>query len=193
MKHLNLILFFSISLAAFSLKGQETGYMEGYIITNSNDTLIGFVKNRNLVPYRVLERIKFKKNQDSKVESFAPDQLMGFRIGDHYFISKNTTAVSGVNEKFFLEIIVEGFLSYYELEHTSLGVSNATKYVILERFDEENQLTYIVNSIMFNFKKSVTEYISDAPALCDKINRGFYKRKDITQIVKEFNSITIKN
>jgi hypothetical protein len=168
------------------LKAQETGYQNGYIVTNENDTIRGLVKNKNLVPYRVLTEIKFKKNNESKVEVFSPAQLKGFQVGSAKYLSIGINT-DGLKEKLFLEVIVEGFLNYYELESSAFGAGRSANYVILQRKGEKEQVFFSKKDILFNFKKTLTEYLKDMPNLCEKINNGTYKKKDIEKIVNEYN------
>ncbi|HEV8514962.1 MAG TPA: hypothetical protein VGQ59_16875 [Cyclobacteriaceae bacterium] len=179
------VVLFSLFFLA-QLKAQETGYQIGYIVTNENDTIKGMVKNKNLAPYRVLTEIKFKKNNDGKMEIFSPVQLKGFQIGPAKYLSVDLK-MNGFNEKSFVEVIVEGYLNYYELESSAFGAGKSVTYVILQRKGEKKQVYYSKSDLLFNFKKTLTEYLKDMPNLCEKINDGTYKKKDIEKIVNEYN------
>ncbi len=92
-------------------------------------------------------------------------------------------------EKLFVEVIVDGHLSYYALEYTGFGAGNISEYVILEKINEKNQLVYDERSVAINFKKKMAEYLKDAPELVAKINNGTYTRKHVEAIVKEYNTL----
>jgi hypothetical protein len=181
------ILLLLTLISFYVASAQEVGYQNGFVITNENDTIRGLIKNRNSVPYRVLVDIKFKKDKDSKVEMFEPHQLKGFQIGTTKYKSL-TTSANEISERLFLEVIIEGKLNYYELEYSGLGAGNSTYYVILQLNGKKEQLTYSKRDMLFSFKNKITEYLSDNAVLCEKIRSGFYKKKDIEKIVKEYNN-----
>jgi hypothetical protein len=188
MRYYRFLLLLFASTLCFISRGQETGYAKGYIVTVAGDTLNGLVKNKNMTPYRVLIDIKFKRDEKSKVETFSPDRLKGFRIGTKQYVSKEVKVNFSV-EKLFVEIIVDGHLSYYALEYTGFGAGNISTYVILEKINEKNQLVYDEHSVAINFKKKMAEYLKDAPGLVAKINDGTYTRKHVEAIVNEYNTL----
>ena len=188
MRYFRLLLFLFASTFCFISWGQETGYAEGYIVTVAGDTLTGLVKNKNATPYRVLIDIKFKRDEKSKVETFSPDRLKGFRIGMKQYVPKDVKLNFGV-EKLFVEVIVDGHLSYYALEYTGFGAGNISEYVILEKVNEKSQLVYDERSVAINFKKKMAEYLKDAPEIVAKLNNGTYTRKHVEAIVKEYNTL----
>ena len=97
--------------------------------------------------------------------------------------------------RLFLEVIVDGYLSYYELEYTGFGVGGGTgnrssaEYVVLQRENEKVQLVFDKHSVAITFKKRMTEYLKDAPELVSKLNDGTYTRKHVNLIVKEYNEL----
>jgi len=188
MRYFRSLLFLFASTFCFISWGQETGYAEGYIVTVAGDTLTGLVKNKNATPYRVLIDIKFKRDEKSKVETFSPDRLKGFRIGMKQYVPKDVKLNFGV-EKLFVEVIVDGHLSYYALEYTGFGAGNISEYVILEKINEKSQLVYDERSVAINFKKKMAEYLKDAPEIVAKLNNGTYTRKNVEAIVKEYNTL----
>jgi hypothetical protein len=184
MKQLILILLIALSVG---VNAQEVGYMPGYVVTNEYDTIKGLIKNKNLVPYRVLENIKFKLDEKSKPVIYSPDQLKAFTIGEDRYISGKHNYFD-VEKQDFMKVIIEGPLSLYKLEITGFGAGNVSNYSVMEKHGEWLNFNN-AGDLTFNFKKEITRYLSDAPALCDKINKGVYKRKHIETIVKEFNAM----
>lgn len=182
----------ALIFSSLFVNAQDAGYQNGFIVTNQNDTIHGLIKYKNTAPYRVLEKIKFKRTKEEKDESYSPDEIKGFTIDTVTFISKLTKA-TGTSERRFLKPIVMGALSYYELEHTGFGAGNITEYIILEKKDASEQLTYVVNSLGFNFKKKMSEYVKEVPGLSDKISSGAYTKKDLKLIVTEYNKVMGNN
>lgn len=186
---LSIIMF----LVCAGLKAQ--GYKEGYIVTNEGDTLAGLIMNKNTSPYRVFEKIKFKKNKEGDVEELAPDALKSFKIGEEHYLSKLTNAGPGPSVKKFLKIIEERYLRYYELEYTrpatantTLTIDNIISYAILQRPGEKLEFIIQVNHMTFDFKKRMAEYLKDDPIVSRKIKKGIYTRNEIGKMVKEYNN-----
>jgi hypothetical protein len=97
--------------------GQESGYLEGFIVTNKNDTIRGLVKNIALVPYRILKNTKFKISKNDKTKTYSPDELKFFQAGAHQYVSKKLKFPNGLTSQSFLEI-----LNYARLEGEGLMI-----------------------------------------------------------------------
>jgi hypothetical protein len=161
---------------------QEFGYLPGYVVTNANDTIRGLVKYANVAPYRRLPRIKFKENEDAKVKIFPPEENKGFTAGEKIFHSCRTEG-----ERYFMELIINGPLRLYQHSETMLGVpqngasADASSYFLLR------EGAYDVFSVDGSFKKIIAEYLSDNKEISNKILEGVYKRRDIREIVLQYN------
>jgi hypothetical protein len=168
---------------SFITFAQELGYVPGYVVTNSNDTIRGLVKYANAAPYRRLQKIKFKENKDAKVKVFPPEENKAFGAGDKVFHSCRSGG-----SRSFMELIIDGPLKLYEYSETMLGVpqngasADATSYYLLR------EGAYDVFSVNGSFKKLIAEYLWDNKEIADKIREGVYKRRDIHEIVRAYNS-----
>ena len=185
-------------LASAPLFAQE-GYIQGYVVTNENDTIVGLVKNKNSVPYRILQEIKFKKEKNSEVQTFAPTELKGFQIGVDQYISKKLRLHSAVpilivdglkkyrddnsNTTAFVKVLAEGDMSYYELRITGLGTGNEVIYEMLHRKGEDS----LFSVYGLNFQERLLAYLSNEPALVEKVKAGVYKRNNLEELVQEYN------
>lgn len=169
---------------------QPFGYKPGFLVKNNKETLFGFVKHIEKVPYRVLVNVKFKSNIEAKAESFPPDSLKEFVIDKTKYVSKY---LSLRKNNYFFQATIEGYLSYYELNLSEWGVNKISHYIILQKQNDENLFTYELNNFFFPFKKKLSEYLEDAPELSKKIKHNIYNEMDIVTIVKEYNSFIKKD
>jgi hypothetical protein len=179
-------LAFGMLLSFKSVKAQKTGFHPGSIVTLENDTIEGFVKNINSFPYRILPSIKFKRTLKGKASLYGPLMISSFRIVDEIYESK---ILYGSSQ--FLKLVAAGNVNLYEKTSVAatsnpLGGTYWTKYTdhYLGKKYEDN-LTKVEG---LHFKKRLCNYFSDAPSICEKIISGQYKRKNILEIVEEYNS-----
>jgi hypothetical protein len=162
---------------------QEFGFLPGYIITNSNDTIEGLVKYANMVPYRTLIDIKFKENEKAKTKVYPPGTIFGYMANDRIFHSLKSPDGSQ-----FMELLVDGYIRLYRLTVTSFGVpqngqsADALKDYLLRSGDEN-----LFDCKNRKFKERLAEYLSDNRVISEKIIKGEYKKKDLIEIITEYN------
>lgn len=103
-----LLLFCFISIV--NLVAQEN-FKPGYIITNSNDTIKGFISQLNKDAFT---KCSFKKNLNEKSIDYLPGEIFAYRFQNDgkYFITKETTLSSG-NKTIFLEYLIKGKANIY--------------------------------------------------------------------------------
>lgn len=183
-----LLTFFLSSVLTLIASGQNSGFLSGYIITNSSDTVRGYVKYINQVPYRVLPDIKFKETESSKDKKYTPNDLLGYKAGDKIFHS--LVLPNGNSEKQFMELVKDGYIKIYEASVTSFGAPSPTvpgsgtnSYEYLLKTGDDK--LFEVNG--GKFKERLSEYLSDNKEIADKIISGTYKRKNLKIIVEEYN------
>lgn len=168
---------------------QEIGFMPGFIVTNSNDTIKGFVKNKNLAPYRILQNIKFKKTLEDKTQSYSPQELIGFQAGPNRYVSKDykEKGLEGI-QRSFMEIMVEGDLTYYELRVTGMGVGGEYVYKILQKRNDP----FLFSVYGSKWKERLVEYLYDEPAICKKIVDGDFTTDNIKKLTEAYNLLKFK-
>lgn len=177
-----LVSVFCLTISSFTFS-QDLGYVPGYVVTNANDTIRGLIKYANAAPYRRLQNIKFKADQDTKVKIFPPEKNKSFYAGETVFHS-----VRSGGTQYFMELVIDGPLKLYELNETMLGVpqngasADVRTYFLLRKGEHQ------AFSVSGSFKKAIAEYLSDNQEISAKIKDGFYKRNDIHEIVREYNS-----
>ncbi len=73
-------LFFLLLLTGIPGANAQTNYLKGYYITNSQDTIRGYIEY--LSEKKNFRVCTFKKDLDGKVEKFYPEDIKGFVIGN---------------------------------------------------------------------------------------------------------------
>jgi hypothetical protein len=148
----------------------QNDWKPGYIISNSNDTVHGFIDNRDSKSNS--KRCYFRKEDSGEKELFKPEDISGFRfINGKFFISK-TIPVEDSKRRVFLEFVVHGKADifhykddddYYfiekegklfELKNTSeIQRTEATK-LVSEKTVEHEKKEYIgvLNFLMYDAK-----------------------------------------
>ena len=179
------LLFASLFLPMFACAQVLTGFNEGYILTNNNDTLYGLLKLRNKIPYKIFPRIQFKKTAEAEVESFAPAEVKGFTMGMEIYESKYVSAKK--TEKVFFQLKIKGYLSYYENESYAGPNTGSFYTVFLQKENAEDFFVYQENNPFFPFKRKLSEYLKDYPELASKVRHYKYNQTHIVRIVNEYN------
>ena len=155
----------------------QKDYQNGYIITNNNDTLMGHVKDRKSPPYgKIYKKIRFKNSNIIK-RKYGPHQIIGYKQGvnqfeslwidvSHDFFQEKYTSIPNSGKKYFLKVIVKGYLTYYQWEF------------------KEQESDYI-------WKKSLVVYFQDCPELVYKIENE--ELNDPVEIAKFYNRWKVYN
>jgi hypothetical protein len=160
------------------------GFQPGYVILNTGDTLHGYLKHPFGSPYGFV----FKDSNKIK-KDFGKGTVTGF------FIEKDGLYRNIVFEKdgltHMVNVRIQNYLSYYEVQ---LGVTTDSYFHILEKTGDitlksESQSQCWYSADLFSgFKDKLINFLSDDPPLCDKIRHGEYTKKDVLNIVADYNS-----
>ncbi|MCD4770543.1 MAG: hypothetical protein K8R35_10310 [Bacteroidales bacterium] len=189
-----LYLFFTFLILPILSFGQKD-YQNGYIITNNNDTLIGYVKDRKSPPFgKIYKKIRFKNNNIIK-RKYGPHQIIGYKQGVNQFESlwidvsndffkEKYTSIPNSGEKYFLKVIVKGYLTYYQWEFKEQESDYIWKKSLYKR-KVEHSLVKVTQGILGLKKKSLVVYFQDCPGLVYKIKNG--ELKDPVEIAKFYN------
>ncbi len=195
-----ILLIFKVNI----VHAQNSGFISGYIVTNTNDTICGYVKYINPFPYNVLKNIKFKTDIYSSIsEKYRPLDLKGYMGAGKIFQSMKVNEFdyetgANISVNYFMELVVDNRLKLYKYTTVEMTPSisfNAalllapfvmqvnTYYYLLK--ENSNEL-FSVNE--GKFKDRLSEFLKDDELVSTKIKTKVYKRKHILEIVKEYNN-----
>lgn len=171
--------FITIIIVLFmSRKGySQNEYINGYIISQENDTIQGLIKDRKPEPFaKIYKKIKFKSKK-SRRWRYGPSDIQGYKIGQDEFVSMwfsesaeyfkyKTESNPGKGEKHFFKVKAKGYLSYYHLEY--IDESGLNNRGFFKRENEEAMVSVRTGLFGLN-KKRLKTYFNDCPTLQNKI------------------------
>lgn len=204
------ICFFNIPSMA------QKNFVEGYIVELTGDTIQGKIDYRNWhrTPETIRFMRNGSKNTITKL---SPLDIASFYVNDEYYIAKiltlDRTAFANnelmVNmltysrdrviqkDTVFLNVLVRGKLDLYFLHDDN----DKPHYFVDNEFIEFDELIlhqYLSDVIKFarvktiiqrieRYKGQLTYYFKDCPELIQKAQKLKFNRKDITNIIYEYN------
>ena len=147
----------------------QPDYRQGYVISNSNDTLYGKIAYRK--DKRMSQICKFK-TQERKIVKYTPNDIAAYRFLDSkYFVSREVS-----DKKVFLEYLVKGLVNIYyfrdgrntNLYYIEKEDMPLTALLYKEGYDiiDGKQSFYTTNT----HKKTLYSYMYDAPEVQKPIN-----------------------
>jgi len=166
------VLFVILLLISIKSYSQEN-YKPGTIITNTNDTISGYLLSVNTNPYK---ECKFKKSLADKAVVYSPDQLYGYRFDENgkYYISKDTPENKGF-KKYFLEYLIQGKANiYFRTDKTEHFYIETERFKMLELSEPPSYLKDEYNRIIIRpslYTGRLKYVLSDCPAIFDDIDR----------------------
>jgi len=176
MKYFKLIIFIALSLPYFVFA--QGDYELGYIITNSNDTIKGFVKDRKTHPFgKLYDKIRFKNSSEKR--KYSPQQILGYKQGNRVFeslwleispalIDESYTIDPKSGEKQFLKVDQKGYLTLYQMEITDPD-SDYIDQIPLFKKEGENYLIRVTQGMFGLKKRNLQTYFKNCPELMKKV------------------------
>jgi hypothetical protein len=195
MKIAGTIIFFVFSIIT-PLNSQI--YQSGYIVTNSNDTICGFIKDMKEPPFsKIYKNIRFRGNSLFR-KKYSPGQIAGYKKGDNIYESIPVEVTSSffrtnylsnpVGKKTFMKVIHKGFLTYYHWEHIDHESGTIDEISLFKRKNDDYFIR-VTQGIFGLRKKELKEYFQDCPELIQKIEDRELKRPDeIAQFYNDWKS-----
>lgn len=168
---------------------QPKNSISGYLITMSNDTMMGSIKLLNNAGYMMV--VKYWNPVNKKTKEYRADKIKGFCYDNRYFES----LVWQESHYYFERIIKAHPVSLYATPYNSPGVVVPVGVVgvfVMPSGRTFNEYFIIDSSSMtllnhFGFRKFMVNYVKDCPALVNKIDTKELNFDDLKQIIEEYN------
>jgi hypothetical protein len=180
------------------ISGQK-GYLPGYIISNKNDTLRGFINlNSN---YENSSSCNFIEGDDQNPKTYSPDDIKGYRIENSRFYLSKDINIDSTQQRVFLEYLVDGIVNlyylkdlkgeYYFIEKDTLlfPLSNEESTVTLMVKGAEKPLvekTFLRNSNQY--RRILTYLFQDSPIASRQIPTIPFTYKSLIKITKDYHN-----
>jgi hypothetical protein len=164
---MKLIICFAILFFFHFTSIAQSTFDPGYIVTNSKDSVKGFVMNAQ--ESELTLSVKFKQTLSSELKEYKPSDLAGFGIGTDIYRSKKflNTAEDSVIETAFLKLLVKGQYTLYSY------VKPARKFYLL---NSQNHDYFLYDAVIGNAGEviRVANYYNDLNFVsisCEKVNK----------------------
>ncbi|MCB8998996.1 MAG: hypothetical protein H6540_02860 [Bacteroidales bacterium] len=210
-KEFRILVFLLIVSFPNLLKGQWN-YKPGFLVTNQNDTLHGFINDGGSLRNSTL--CVFKTEKKASPTKYTPDEILsyGFEKGNIY--QTKELSFKGSYRKVFTDVLIKGDVSLFEFSR------NREMRFILQKKDEESvvllnqkvnlpvsaeSLYGLMNSDRYSpansdridnqanssfyldvYKDSIVRLFRDDENILDQIDGVKYTRKSIYKITKDY-------
>jgi hypothetical protein len=206
-------LFFTFAiLASYSLVAQDapeeiklwTNY-PGYVITNDNDTIHGYLQLSNFVDNQKKALFYKDPDDDRYAKKYKAKDIKGYKVGPRCYESfKFCPATESKGMYFFLKVL-DGPLSLYKWYYRPQDPTDESAMVdvdLVMGLDEDGLDSHLIGikpneepvqldspKFISRFNKSMSKYLSDYPELAEKIanKEEGYQYGNLKEIVKEYN------
>ncbi len=192
-------------LAASLVSAQKNALSKGYVVTIHNDTLPGFVVDRD---WSVNPgEITFRESETAQARIFKASALKAFRTEKSYYQAKfvkiEKHAVQLLPEPafeqdtFLLETLVSGPISLYYLKekddkmHFFLERDNVTEELVLRKMAVVANGTKFLSSLEL-YKDQLAAKLNDCPDIQGKIKSMRYTKNAMLNIVRSYYTCTGK-
>jgi hypothetical protein len=220
MKKLNnlLLLFFTLAFSIVSPAQEPDGSVKlftiypGYIVTNSGDTLKGYLMLKNKISNQ--GKVFFFKTPDSKDPvKYKPNDIKAYKVADRIYECMKYSPEYTTMRYCFLLRTTDGAINIYKAYYDdkkrikidekdiwnskidfSFSESELKEQILGCRKGEELQNFGSLEYLM-KFKKKMSEYLSDCTEIAKKIaNKEVgYVYGNLEKIIAEYNSWYLKN
>ncbi|WP_019037341.1 hypothetical protein [Psychroflexus tropicus] len=190
------MLWIVILCSSILVSSQTTNYEEGFVVTKKGDTLFGQIRDRSDEPFgKLFKKIKFKTKGSWLTKRFSPSDLQFYKKGNRCFESKwlkegfeffniNYMSRKGQGDEVFLKVVLQGKLTYYELEWRDPD-SGYYREIPLFQKRGSSELVRVTQGLFGLRRKAVASYLQDDSALAQRILSG--EQLSVLQIAKLYN------
>jgi hypothetical protein len=196
----SLILTVLISVLTLNIHAQR--FMAGYIVTNKNDTVTGFIKFDDWVSNP--REIVFKKNKQASTEIMSPTTIKEFKVKNERYVSRvvsyNTASTDllflsanllppMVSDTVFLGVNIIDRINMYELVRPNLY-----KHYFIESGDKIEELIqykhFVENNIVQTddfYKATLKKFAQNCDKVFSNIEETLFSDKNLFKIVSLIN------
>ena len=179
---------------SFSAIAQQSNYLKGYIITNSNDTIYGEISLRT-------DKIngsecRFRTSAEESPKVYYPGSILAYRYTPGKFYVSRTVEIGNAPETVFLEYLIEGGLNlfYYRSSlYTYYFLEGADKKLVamdnkrVERWLDSPTGMKKYEGINQNYKGLTATMMRDWTLAQERVVNLKLDHKDMVKIVVDYN------
>ena len=172
----------------------QRDYRKGYIITNEQDTIYGWIDYRGDV--RNAKICSFRKTETGQATDYTPSDIAAYRYIDSKFYISKDIGSADEPKQVFLEYLVNGManLYYYRDEHTEDHYYIEKDDHFLElKIDEKEVEVLVARGVVFKETKKINSYIGLLKAtfnvwdMNSEIDKAQLEHKSLINIAKSYH------
>ena len=180
--------------------------LAGYVVTNTGDTLRGFIDYKNWD--RNPTRVRFKNTLSNNYLTYSPSLISSFSVAGEYYVSGITEIDKSPHRKLelnqfsrrqvevdtvFLNLVVKGNVSLFHLKD-----ENAKDHYLIQKRDSViEELIYhryyknvgskrVIHSDL-TYKSQLNNYLSDCPDIKREILEVDYRSNELVKLFERYN------
>jgi hypothetical protein len=149
----------------------QCSHAQDYVVTIKNDTLAGELKPLLFGPEK-----KLQVTETNKKKTVLPI----FQVKSYWLKGEMYEPVKGPSGYTFMKVLKSGYLSLYAFQ-----LENQLSYDGLFLQKKDGTSVEVPN---LSFKKVLKNFLSDCAPVSNKIDEGTFNKRDLHQIVDEYNA-----
>jgi len=199
---MKLRIFFTFLLLSFCFTATfaQSNFRRGFIITNEQDTVSGWIDFRTDV--RNMQVCDFRESETGETRTFLPGEIFGYRFYDEgkFYVSREIM-IDNAPRTVFLEFVVQGMMNLYYYIDT-LPDDNV-EYFFFE--DQSGRMiparkrpdTFVLNNSGgretrrdFHYKGIVRYLFGEHETIERQVNNLEFNHRTMINIVREYHDLT---
>jgi len=187
MKKVKILVLF-IKLCLSTMLYAQGNYVSGYVITNQQDTIVGWINLRT--DKNNQKQCEFKPDLKLATEIYLPEDIAGYRFTDagKYYVSREIR-LNETPQKVFLEFLVKGMMNLYyyedEVDYYFFEDQTGKMEVISRKPDKiENGLVYEDS----RYIRMIRYLFHDYQPIVQKADKLKFNQESMIDVVKEYHN-----
>lgn len=173
-------------------------YKPGKIITNSNDTISAFIRDKGNI--KNSKQCRYKMNLRDKPKTFLPNEIKGYQLHNGKYLYALSVLIKNDYQPRFTDVLIDGTYSIYFYrknknqmfymgtpDNLIIGLSNESIKINTTSSGFNYQSIYAPSNF---YKDSLFEAFKNWEPILKKLPSLEYTAKDITTITKEYTEAT---
>lgn len=178
-----LLFFLCITVLSFA----QGSYRQGYVVTNSGDTLSGLVDYREGTQvYRLCD---FKSSESQNAITYEPGAIVGYGFkSDKVFESRTISLKNKSPQVVFVEVIVRGIVSLYRFENIYFVEkgSDGLQPLLNETVEDYVDGRWVKRNINGHIS-TMNRLLFDCVEIRDRLHDFRLVEKELTRLIEDYN------
>jgi len=185
---MKIILLFFFAYTITHLCFAQSDFRNGFIITNSKDTIRGMVDYREGA--RAYKLCNFQKLEGKNVISYQPGEIIGYGFNnDKFFESRQIEAGDQIKTSVFLEVLITGFVSLFKYDnHYYIEKKDGELYKLEIEYKVKTIESGTLNKKSYKHIGILNMLLYDCIDMQSRSKHFYLSEKSLVHLVEEYNS-----